>query len=60
MQAFQPPQMFAPTALQLPPPPPPPMHTQPPSVVVPSWPNPSAHPQAAYSHPPHQPPPPPK
>jgi hypothetical protein len=58
MQTFQPPQMFAPSAPQLPPPPP--MHTQSPSVFVPSWLNPPAHPQEAYNQPPHQPPPPPK
>jgi hypothetical protein len=43
MQTFQPPQMFAPSAPQLPPPPP--MHTQSPSVFVPSWLNPPAHPK---------------
>jgi hypothetical protein len=58
MQGFQPPQMFSPSAPQLPPPPP--MHAQSPSVFIPSWSNPPVDHQAYYSQPPLQPPPQPK
>jgi hypothetical protein len=55
-QVFHPLQSYTPSAPQLPPPPP--MHTQQPSVFVPSWPNPAIHHQTHYAQPP--PPPPPK
>jgi hypothetical protein len=54
-QVFHLAQVYTPSAPQLPPPPP--MHTQQPSVFVPSWPNPPIHHQTHYAQPP---PPPPK
>jgi hypothetical protein len=46
-QVFPPAQAYTPSGPQLPPPPP--MHTQQPSVFVPSWPNPPIHHQMPYS-----------
>jgi hypothetical protein len=47
-QVFQPTQAYAPLAPHLPPPPP--MHTQQPSVFVPSWPKPHIHHHTPYNH----------
>jgi hypothetical protein len=49
-QVFHAAQVYTPSVPQLPPPPP--MHTQPPSIFVPSWPNPPIHHQAHYAQPP--------